>query len=124
MIRSKLWLPALGLALMSLAPGCATTGDPNAGGLFGWSEAKALDRQASARATLEHEKRTGENIRAEQQKLQSQINAKKKQLTSLRQQSGSKATGSQAAAENARQARLLEQEIDQLTRDSLALSEL
>jgi len=33
------------LAALSLLAGCATTGDPRQGGLFGWSEAKARDRQ-------------------------------------------------------------------------------
>jgi hypothetical protein len=46
--------------------GCATTGDPRQGGLFGWSEAKARDRQderqsrvAGAEAEL-----NGENARS------------------------------------------------------------
>jgi hypothetical protein len=33
------------LAVGCLWTGCATTGDPQQGGLFGWSEAKARDRQ-------------------------------------------------------------------------------
>ncbi|MEP6672223.1 MAG: hypothetical protein ABJF10_23875 [Chthoniobacter sp.] len=33
------------LAAGMLLAGCATTGDPQQGGLFGWSEAKARDRQ-------------------------------------------------------------------------------
>ncbi len=33
------------LAAGWLLTGCATTGDPQQGGLFGWSEAKARDRQ-------------------------------------------------------------------------------
>jgi len=35
-------------ALLSLAA-CETTGDPRAGGLFGWSEAKAKERQQEKR---------------------------------------------------------------------------
>ena len=125
MIRSKLQPLALRLTFMFLAAGCATTGDPNAGGLFGWSEAKAKDRQASARAELQKEEQTGAQIRAEQKRLQSRINAKKKQLSSLRQQNLAGLPGSEEkVAANERQARQLEQEIDQLTRDSLALSEL
>ena len=34
------------LAMGGLLAGCATTGDPQQGGLFGWSEAKARDRQS------------------------------------------------------------------------------
>jgi len=32
--------------------GCQTTGDPTQGGLFGWSETKAMDRQAQLRNQL------------------------------------------------------------------------
>lgn len=33
------------IALWLMLTGCATTGDPRQGGLFGWSETKARDRQ-------------------------------------------------------------------------------
>ena len=36
--------------LLSLLAGCQTTGDPRDGGLFGWSEEKARDRQAALEA--------------------------------------------------------------------------
>lgn len=39
------------LALAAAATGCATTGDPLQGGLFGWSEEKAQARQASLSQT-------------------------------------------------------------------------
>ncbi|HSJ04746.1 MAG: hypothetical protein ACAI34_07275 [Verrucomicrobium sp.] len=42
MIRSTLLLSLAAAA--SLLSSCATTGDPNQGGLFGWSQNKADDR--------------------------------------------------------------------------------
>jgi len=49
-----------------LAAGCATTGDPREGGLFGWSETKAQARQRereqraeAAQAALDREIRRG-----------------------------------------------------------------
>jgi predicted RNase H-like nuclease (RuvC/YqgF family) len=42
---------ALMLAVAAAAAGCATTGDPLQGGLFGWSEEQAQARQASLRQT-------------------------------------------------------------------------
>ena len=41
---NKTFFPILALALSLAVAGCATTGDPKAGGLFGWSESKAKDR--------------------------------------------------------------------------------
>ena len=38
--------------LLILLAGCETTGDPREGGLFGWSETMARDRQAARRAEL------------------------------------------------------------------------
>lgn len=77
---SKPFFLTLMAALTLAVAGCATTGDPNAGGLWGWSEAKAQQRQAEARATLEQEERRGDELKAEKQRLQNQINAKKKEL--------------------------------------------
>ena len=42
--------------------GCATTGDPNQGGLFGWSEAKAQARIDEKRRILEEEQRRTEQL--------------------------------------------------------------
>ncbi len=43
------WLGGV-LALCWIMGGCETTGDPHQGGLFGWSEAKAQDRQKERQA--------------------------------------------------------------------------
>jgi hypothetical protein len=59
-MKDGAWLGGL-LALGWIMAGCTTTGDPRQGGLFGWSEAKAQDRQkerearvAGAEAELAH----------------------------------------------------------------------
>jgi len=40
------------LPVVALLAACETTGDPRQGGLFGWSEAKARQRQADRRTEL------------------------------------------------------------------------
>jgi len=40
------------LALFWMAAGCETTGDPTKGGLFGWSESKARERQNERKARV------------------------------------------------------------------------
>lgn len=64
--RPREWLAGLVL----LAGGCATTGNPQQGGLFGWSENKARDRhqelerrQRAAEARLDGEERLGGELR-------------------------------------------------------------
>lgn len=42
---------AVGLLCCWILASCATTGDPRQGGLFGWSETKAVDRQRQLEAT-------------------------------------------------------------------------
>lgn len=51
MIRSSLFL-ALAASLLGLSS-CAYTGDPNQGGLFGWSQPMADQRIAAREAHLE-----------------------------------------------------------------------
>jgi hypothetical protein len=46
---------AAGSIAMALLGGCETTGDPTQGGLFGWSEKKAQERQAEKEAMLSKE---------------------------------------------------------------------
>jgi hypothetical protein len=50
------------LSLLACAAlcGCRTTGDPTQGGLFGWSEEKARERQAEREATLSREEQTAQ----------------------------------------------------------------
>lgn len=113
---------SISLCMLFFASGCATTGDPTSGGLFGWSESKAQQRQVAARTALEKEERRGDELRAEKQRLQNQINSKKRQLSSLKQ----KSEGSSAAqsASDAAQISRLEKEIDELTKEALALMDM
>lgn len=70
--------------------GCQTTGDPREGGLFGWSEARARDRQAALEAqsdaaskTADAEKRRGESLSRQQEQLRSEAAGLQAQLTQL-----------------------------------------
>lgn len=44
--------------------GCATSGDPTKGGLFGWSEKKAEVRQDDLKNTLSEEERIGQEAKS------------------------------------------------------------
>jgi len=63
---------ALGaVAILATLSACETTGNPREGGLFGWSEHKAQDRQAqmesrnaTREATLAHEKASSATLEA------------------------------------------------------------
>ncbi len=59
-------------ALLVALVGCATTGDPRQGGLFGWSEAKARDRQAEKRAEVA----AAESALAREQQKTAQLHAR------------------------------------------------
>jgi hypothetical protein len=68
--------PLAGAALVLLSA-CETTGDPQRGGLFGWSEAKAQGRQhekqshvAGAATDLAHETARGETLEQRDQTTQ------------------------------------------------------
>lgn len=77
------------LALCACLSACQTTGDPRQGGLFGWSEAQARQRQealgnedAQARQRLQAEQARGTELRGRQTgldqetvRLQAQIDA-------------------------------------------------
>lgn len=121
MIRSSL-VAFVAFCMIFAVSGCTTTGDPTAGGLFGWSESKAQQRQIAAVTALDQEERRGDELRAEKQRLQSQINSKKRQLSSLKQKS-SQSPSSQSASEAA-QISKLEKEIDELTQDALVLMDM
>jgi len=67
-------------ALWLTFTGCTTTGDPHQGGLFGWSEAKARDRQqdrqdrvAGAEAQLGREDTTSRALQASNDRTDRQI---------------------------------------------------
>jgi septal ring factor EnvC (AmiA/AmiB activator) len=74
---------------VSLA-GCQTTGDPSQGGLFGWSEAKAIERQnllrdqlaASSNAERDQRERQ-ESLQSNRSQLQRDVAARNRQLQSL-----------------------------------------
>ena len=112
---SKTFFPILALALSLALAGCATTGDPKAGGLFGWSESKAKDRQAEARAALEREEKRSAELKAEKGRLQNQINAKQKELDALKKKSSASSDGLNPAEQA--EIRRLEQELAQLRKE-------
>ncbi|HEX8294884.1 MAG TPA: hypothetical protein VF593_01175 [Chthoniobacteraceae bacterium] len=67
-------------ALAALAAGCETTGDPQQGGLFGWSESKARERQAAKRAAvagaetqLSRDLRDGETLTSRRTRTEQQL---------------------------------------------------
>ena len=83
---SPLWWATV----LLLLAGCQTTGDPREGGLFGWSEAKAQDRQAALEAqsdaaakAADAEKRRGEALSRQQQQLRSEAASLQAQLARL-----------------------------------------
>jgi hypothetical protein len=68
------------MVLCCLAAGCQTTGDPTQGGLFGWSESKAQERQrerqasvAGAEAELSSEENRQRTLEAHNQGAEHQI---------------------------------------------------
>ncbi|MDR2946646.1 MAG: hypothetical protein LBV79_07880 [Candidatus Adiutrix sp.] len=117
-MRKALLLTALAAMVALGAAGCATTGDPKAGGLFGWSEAKAQQRRAAAWDALDREEAKGEQLRAEQRQLQGQISAKKRELAALKKNDSS--ANEATAAEISR----LEKEIEDLNKEALVLMDL
>ena len=118
---NKVFLLAVPIAFCILLSACATTGDPTRGGLFGWSEGKAKERQTEARRALEQEERREDALRLERQKLESQIAAKKRELAAL-QKSIDPSSGPNAA--EAERIKRLEQEIDDLSEEALTLMDM
>jgi hypothetical protein len=77
MIRPTLLLSFAAAALLS---SCATTGDPNEGGLFGWSQGMADDRIAVREQHLSdlqsdtaYQQRRSQQLRREAQRKESQL---------------------------------------------------
>jgi predicted RNase H-like nuclease (RuvC/YqgF family) len=84
--RSRGWLAGLVL----LAGGCATTGDPQQGGLFRWSEDKARGRQqdltrrsSAAEERVDDEDRRGANLRGQYAALDTEAQRLKDELDRL-----------------------------------------
>ena len=68
----------LTLSAFAALASCATTGDPNQGGLFGWSESKAQARQANLQNQLQDVQQDTQDQQARTQQLE----RKKAQLES------------------------------------------
>jgi hypothetical protein len=66
---NRIVLPLTGTVALLLAA-CETTGDPNQGGLFGWSENKAKGRQAALHDALYLEEDRGAAARSQTSGLQ------------------------------------------------------
>jgi hypothetical protein len=85
-------LPAITLASLFIA-GCETTGDPTQGGLFGWSETKAQQRQDELRDVLylEHDRTadarsTGSQLRRTRSANSAALADERRELAHLRRQ--------------------------------------
>src|SRR4051812_18141021 len=61
-------------ATLAALSACETTGDPNQGGLFGWSESKAKTRQAALHSALDLEEGRTSSARSETSGLQATRN--------------------------------------------------
>ena len=73
----RIRLGHLALSVIALATlGCQTTGDPTQGGLFGWSERKAQERQQ----TLEQQNTAAQNQLASAEQQQAQLRQKETRL--------------------------------------------
>jgi chromosome segregation ATPase len=112
----------MGVAAALLLGGCETTGDPRQGALFGWSEAKARDRQALLRQQLDEANADNRSasarsssLRAAQSSLRTDVSARSARLSALEgrvanlQQAS--ASGLTTPSETRQQATLLEKEI-------------
>ncbi|MGT2476667.1 hypothetical protein [Paraburkholderia terrae] len=75
------------VSLASLLTACETTGDPRAGGLFGWSQSKAQARQDDLRRQIDESNRESQTeqqqtaaMQAQQRGLQSEVGDLQAQL--------------------------------------------
>jgi len=76
-----------------LLTGCETTGDPRAGGLFGWSETKAVERrdalvsqEQQERSSLEASRARQRELQARERSLDSQLAAQQAKLAKMQQE--------------------------------------
>jgi hypothetical protein len=70
-MKKELLLAAAALPL--LLSSCETTGDPNQGGLFGWSQSQADDRLDQRRATLSSLQSDTSRQRSRSSSMESQL---------------------------------------------------
>ena len=68
------------ILLMVGVMGCETTGDPRQGGLFGWSEDKAVGRQGELKQTLQTEESQMAAGKAETARLEQEQRDKRAEL--------------------------------------------
>lgn len=90
-IRQRGLRCAAAVLLAGLSTGCETTGDPRQGGLFGWSETKAIERQSALRDQFflaSEENRAAQNrsdsLRTTESGLRGEVADKSSQLAALR----------------------------------------
>lgn len=76
--------------IINLLVGCQTTGNPREGGLFGWSEEKARERQViletetnAARRTADFELQRGQQLSKQQSQLHTEVNQLQADLARL-----------------------------------------
>jgi alpha-D-ribose 1-methylphosphonate 5-triphosphate synthase subunit PhnG len=82
MNRLGTWCGALALGWFTVA--CSTTGDPTQGGLFGWSETKARERQKERQAGVAHAEWELTDEQSRTQALQNREIAAAHQITAAR----------------------------------------
>lgn len=70
--------------LIAALTGCATTGDPTQGGLFGWSQQKAEARQAALEQQADADRQAAEAERERSMQLYEQKTAVSAQVSQLR----------------------------------------
>ncbi len=66
--------------ITGLIAGCETTGDPRQGGLFGWSEEKAVSRQENLKQTLSEEEAAAAREKQASIELQNRKAAKQAEI--------------------------------------------
>lgn len=103
------------IGILPLLAGCETTGDPNAGGLFGWSETRARERIVERQAALAGESQAladeqtaGSRLSRRERENAAEIENRTREANALRER---------RATQNARLA-ALETEVDRLEADS------
>lgn len=74
----------LTLAACALLNSCETTGDPNRGGLFGWSQGKANDRLDVREERLNDLEREGAYHRGRTQALEEERERRRQELQDVR----------------------------------------
>lgn len=116
----------LGAVLLLSLSGCETTGDPRRGGLFGWSESKAIERQNRLRDQLaassarERSLREGEDLLSQRRaELETQVAVREEQVRQLQGQLAmlreGLALGSLTPREAGQQAEALRQPVQRAT---------